>query len=50
MDTGVMPAERRMCKGLEAATCLVHMRNSKETNLVGGERVDWDGGRIIDRK
>lgn len=50
VDTGGMLAEMRMCKGLEAATYLVHTRNSMETNLPGGERVDWNGGRVIGRK
>lgn len=50
VDTGGTLAEMRMCKGLEAATCLVHLRNSKETKLAGEERVDWDGGGVIGRK
>lgn len=50
MNTGGTLAEMRMCKGLEAATCLVHLRNSKETKLAGKERVDWDGGGVIGRK
>lgn len=50
MDTGGRLAELRMCKGLEAGPCWVHMRNTKEASLAGEERLDWDGGSVIGRK